>query len=169
MANWKSDERVSAEFSPCGKYRYWLRVDFEDGLIPREKGTLAVTGLNPSKANLKRDDQTMRKGVNWAKRQGYDSLLMLNAFAFRATLPADLKAAEDPYGGQTAWKLFQLIKGCTLVVAWGGDGKFKGRAAELIEAARVLNIDVWCFGKNKDGSPLHPCYARLPDELIRYS
>jgi len=168
MPEWHSDEHVTAVFSDCGKYRYWLRVEFEAGLQPLEKGPLAIVGLNPSKADLKRDDQTVRKGCNWAKRQGYDSLLMLNAFPFRATLPGDMKRAADPFGGQMPFELFLLMQGCTRVVAWGHDGSYKQRAQEIIHVAKTLEVELWCFGINKDGSPLHPCYARLPNELIRY-
>lgn len=57
MGYWHQDERVSGEFSECGKFRFWLKVEFDPIIPAREKGTLAIAGLNPSKADLTRDDQ----------------------------------------------------------------------------------------------------------------
>ena len=41
---------------------------------------------------------TVRRAMGFARSFGGSGLLMCNAFAFRATLPRDIKAAQDPIG-----------------------------------------------------------------------
>jgi hypothetical protein len=67
-----------ALFSPCGKYRYWLTRTWD-----LSRPTIAVIGLNPSKADLQRDDNTVRKCQEFARNWGYGRLLMLNLYAYR--------------------------------------------------------------------------------------
>src|ERR1700744_1291942 len=48
--------------------------------------------LNPSTADDKFDDPTIRKCCGFAKRWGYSGIIVTNLFAFRATDPKDLHA-----------------------------------------------------------------------------
>jgi hypothetical protein len=59
---------------------------------------MLIIGLNPSTADAISDDATIRRCVGLAKREGCGRLVMLNLFAFRATTPADMFAADDPVG-----------------------------------------------------------------------
>jgi len=80
-----------ATFSPCRKYRYSLfRIWDED------KSLVLFIGLNPSTADEKEDDPTIRRCINFAKQWGwgYGGLIMGNLFSFRATQPSDLKQAK---------------------------------------------------------------------------
>ena len=68
-----------ATFSSCKKYRYSLfRIWDED------KPLVLFIGLNPSTADEKEDDPTIRRCINFAKQWGYGGLIMGNLFAFRA-------------------------------------------------------------------------------------
>lgn len=161
---WRLDESITADISQCGTYRNFLLVTWRLSLPE-----LAVIGLNPSKADLQRSDNTMRKCVNWAKGHGYGSLLMLNCYPFRATDPSDMRAAVDPFGGQTLACLTKLCSDVlTVVAAWGGQAKHLGRGDEVARVFNRAGIPLFCFGINQDGSPLHPCYAKLPDTLLSY-
>jgi hypothetical protein len=55
-------------------------------------------GLNPSTADEKEDDPTIKRCINYSKKWGYGGLCMVNLFAFRATDPSDLKAFHEPIG-----------------------------------------------------------------------
>lgn len=158
---WKHDETVYADISPCGRYRYYLLVHWAPGKM------LVVVGLNPSVACVENDDATVRKCINWARRNGYCGLLMLNAYSFRATDPKEMMAADDPFGEQTVEALVKLCGNNRVVAAWGGGAKHRDRANALIVGFRNSGIELECWGVNKDSSPIHPCYARL-GELTRW-
>src|SRR4051812_29172166 len=81
-------EFSGAELSPCRRYRYELWRKWDEGEV------CCFIGLNPSTADETTDDATIRKCRKYAKRWGFAGMLMLNVFAFRATNPADMKAAQ---------------------------------------------------------------------------
>ena len=112
-------------------------------------------GLNPSTADEREDDQTIRKCVAYAKRWGYGALCMANLFAFRATQPKDMMAAEDPIGPENDGTLKALSRSAGIVIAaWGKDGNYKGRDKQVMAFLPQLH----CLKQNKDGSPAHPLY-----------
>ena len=100
MTTWKADMERSANFSRCRRYRYalWRRW------APGDDYGLLV-GLNPSTADHRRDDPTIRRCIGFARDWGYSGLCVANLFAFRATYPRDLFAADDPVGPRNdAWQ-----------------------------------------------------------------
>ena len=54
--------------------------------------------LNPSTADEVKLDPTCSRARGYAERWGYGALVVTNVFAWRATDPAQLKAARDPVG-----------------------------------------------------------------------
>ena len=57
-----------------------------------------------------------------------------------------------------------------VVVGWGVPGLKSGRA-EAVEKILLEVCDpakVFCFGRNKDGSPKHPLYQRTAAPLVPY-
>ena len=67
------------------KYRYILSRTWDE-----TKPTVLFIGLNPSTADEKTDDPTIRKCINYAKCWGYGKILMANLFAFRNTILIEL-------------------------------------------------------------------------------
>ena len=59
------------------------------------KKPLLVLGLNPSTADEKNPDATIRKIMGFAERWGYDSFIMINVYPLRCTLPSDLPKEFD--------------------------------------------------------------------------
>lgn len=142
----------SAVLSPCRLYRYdlWRRWD-------ADKGYVMFVGLNPSTADETNDDPTIRKCIGFAKRWGYGALCMTNLFAFRATKPKDMMAAQDAIGPDNDRTLKTLSQGASIVIAaWGKDGNHKGRDKQVMAMLPYL----YCLKQNKDGSPAHPLYLR---------
>lgn len=92
-------------------------------------------------------------------------MLMLNLFAYRATLPADMKAQDDPVGVGN-WRLNDFLDTCSgpHIACWGTHGSHRGRA----EFIAPLFHELLCFGKNSDGSPKHPLYLRSDTPLEKY-
>ena len=144
--------RRGAAFSACRNYRYalWRRWDEKRPLV-------LFVGLNPSKADEKHDDPTSRRCIGFARSWGFGGLCLANLFAFCATVPKDLKAAEDPVGcDNDSWLRCLAGEADLVVAAWGNDGAFRGRSCEVIG----LLGDCHCLGVNATGEPVHPLYQR---------
>jgi len=117
----------TAEFSPCRSYRYSLWRSWS-GLLPSDKGYAMFVGLNPSTADEANDDPTIRRCIGFAQAWGYDALFMANIFAFRATEPEVMKAADAPVGTDNDRLLLELAGNAGIVIAaWGTNGTFQGR------------------------------------------
>lgn len=105
-----------ATFSPCGRYRYLLWRRWDTGRI------LNWVMLNPSTADAKKDDPTIRKCIGFSHRWGYGGLRVLNLFAFRATKPKVLRAAYlegVDIVGKDNDELFALAGCGDWIAAWG--------------------------------------------------
>jgi hypothetical protein len=154
---WREGEIVCIDTSLCENYRYSLEVRWgKPGKL------VAIVGLNPSTACLKKDDHTLRKCINWASKKGYVGLLMLNAYAFRDTKPGKMKAADNPFGEQTADEIVKLCGGRFVVAAWGTHAQHRDRGTELATAFARAGVQLECWGINKtDESPTQPTYISL--------
>lgn len=150
----------SARFSPCRRYRYSLWRNWR-GLLPETKGYAMFVGLNPSTADETNDDPTIRRCIAFAQAWGYEGLCMTNLFAFRATAPADMIAADDPVGPENDQTLRDLAESAGVVVAaWGVHGTHGGRH----NAVRAMLPRLHYLRLTKDGHPGHPLY--LPKSLV---
>lgn len=146
-----------ADFSPCRKYRYSLRRHWGDMLNDDAPGYVMFIGLNPSTADETNDDPTIRRCINFAKAWGFSGLCMTNLFAFRATDPKDMIAADDAVGPDNDAWLRCLSDGASLVVAaWGVHGTHQGRDKAVAGLLGAMD----CLGTTKDGHPRHPLYVR---------
>jgi len=117
--------------------------------------------LNPSTADAERDDPTIRRCIALAVREGFGGVEILNLFAFRATVPADLKAAADPVGPDNDRHLRDLFaRHGTIVAAWGMHGMLRGRAEEIARMAADRGVTLTCLGRTAQGQPRHPLYVR---------
>lgn len=140
----------SATLSPCRRYRYDLWRRWSSGPYAM------FIGLNPSTADEQQNDPTIRRCIGFAKAWGYGALCMTNLFAFRATDPRDMKAAEFPIGGhENDLALRSLAESAGVVIAaWGVHGTHLDRAADVVK----LIPNLQCLGLTKDGHPRHPLY-----------
>lgn len=139
-----------ANFSRCKRYRYALARTWDTN-----KPQLMIIGLNPSTADHKQDDPTIRRCINFAKNWGYGSVVIANLFAFRATYPKELLASEEPIGPANDRWLKRLASQSDLILAaWGNDGSFQNRSS--IIRKRFKNL--YCLEINASGEPAHPLY-----------
>lgn len=152
-------------FSPCRRYRYalWREWDTESDLVCMPDGGdrgfqyLMVVGLNPSTADETKDDPTLRRCMDFARRWGYGALCMTNLFAFRATQPRDMIKAADPVGPDNNMLLLKHAREAGMILAaWGKEGTFQAR--DRIVTAFLATYPIHCLGQNKDGTPWHPLY-----------
>jgi hypothetical protein len=151
----------NATFSDCRKYRYGLSRTWNG-----KKKTILFIGLNPSTADEKIDDPTIRRCINYAQNWGYGSLLMVNLFAYRATLPSELKNVKNPIGNDNDLHILELSKKADLTVAaWGNEGFLLNRD----KVVKKLIPNLMCLKINKSGQPSHPLYQKKDLKLIKYS
>jgi hypothetical protein len=164
---------VSAILSECGVYRYELRRVLSD--TPEKPGTVLWVLTNPSKADAKKDDPTVRKCRGFTRAWGYGQFLIVNAYAFRATNPKALLSAEDPFGPDNLATLSAALRlhGDGLVVLGWGDALPKPLRAET--SARILGMTAangvtpMCLGTTQNGQPRHPLMLAYTTPLEPWS
>lgn len=157
-----SEHRNGAKFSDDGKHRLALWRIW-DG----DKPKLMLIGLNPSKADAKIDDPTIRRVKNLAAFNGYGGVFMVNLFSYISTNPKLLKhEAEATHQNNIAVQLAKID--CDDVCfCWGNFNlDFIISRGILMKATFP---DALCFGKNKNGSPKHPLYLKGDTVLVKYS
>lgn len=150
--------RRAARFDASGRYRYRLTREW-DAALPR----VAFVLLNPSTADHRRDDPTIRRCIGFARAWGYGGVEVVNLFAWRATRPRDLRRAAAPVGRANDRHLRAVARGAaTVVVAWGIHGAWQERDRAALALLRQLGCAPWCMGLTRDGLPRHVLY--LPHE-----
>jgi len=93
--------------------------------------------------------------MGFARDWGYSGLCVANLFAYRATYPDDLFAADDPVGPKNDPWLRKLARQADLVVAaWGNHGRFMDRASAVSTQLPAMH----CIRLNGSGEPAHPLY-----------
>lgn len=158
-----------AEFSPCGQYRYTLTRSWDSDAIQ----ALWIL-LNPSKADAKVDDATVRKLNGFSFRMGFGGYTLANMFAFCATDPEDLrkarKAGTDIVGAANNLHLDRLLSTHEHVIcAWGGRANISiRRTAEVVLKVKQSGRYAKCLGRSKHGHPLHPLYLSYTSRLAPY-
>lgn len=155
---------TDAVFSDCRTWRYDLTRVWE-----REEDPILVNFLllNPSTADETQDDPTIRRCQGFARAWGYEGCIITNIFAFRATDPADMKAAKDPVGPDNDWWIHHHAVQCEAVVcAWGTHGVHKEREREVLKL--LQGIELRCLGKTKHNHPKHPLYLRADTKTEVY-
>lgn len=150
----------SAEFSECRMYRYHLTRKWCSG-----NRMAMFIGLNPSTADEKEDDPTIRRCVGFAQRLHCDGMFMMNIFAFRSTDPKVMKLVVDPVGRlNNQWLKIKSAESAFHIACWGVHGSHMNRGEEV----KALLTGLECFGTTKDGHPKHPLYLKSDTKLVSF-
>jgi Uncharacterized protein conserved in bacteria len=155
----EDDFASGAHFSMAGSYRYSLWRIWDS-----DKPKIMFIGLNPSTADKKRDDPTIRRVISFAKQWGYGGIFMLNLFTIITSDPRALRNCPDR--DRKADEFLQIYDYLVqrVVFAWGNFKESKERSQEVIR----MFPNAYCLKKNKDGSPRHPLYVKDGTELIKF-
>ena len=139
-------------------HRFYLKRSWDS-----DKDTLGWIMLNPSTADSKVDDPTVRKCVGFAKRWGYGSILIGNLFSYRSPSPRLLKALlqKDTNCDEADEELVSMIRSCSkVVVGWGANGQFyAGRVSEVRDLILSSGVESVSLGTTMAGHPKHPLYV----------
>jgi hypothetical protein len=133
-------------------------------------------GLNPSTATETEDDPTIRRCLDFSRRWGFQGYVMLNLYAYRATLPVDMVTAAEPFGPENEATFAEWLPSAGLVVAAWGSLKqqwrtrvhWQARIKRLHDQFITHRIPVCCLGFNADREPKHPLYLPKSAQRISY-
>lgn len=150
------------------EYRYILGTRGENPLI--------CYGINPSTAAPDALDNTLKSAERIALHNGFDSFIMLNVYAQRATNPDDMERNFNAHLHEENKKAFEyalrLCKGerPTVWAAWGNiveKRKYLNLCLrEIIEVGNSRNAHWVSAGKiSVKGHPHHPLYLKKDSPL----
>lgn len=156
-----------AMISPDGLYRYWLGRRWSDGPL------MVFIMLNPSTADGRVDDPTIRRCIGFARREGCGGVEVVNLYALRATKPMHLLHHPDPEGPDNplswAQTLYPDLRGAgepsLVVAAWGA---FSDPDLPESQALKGCSVRLQCLGTTKSGAPRHPLYVKADQKLIPF-
>lgn len=142
----------AAEFSECGKYRYYLLRYWDIN-----KPFVLCIGLNPSTANATDDDPTIRNLGALLRTYGFGGFYMANLFALISSEPEAIRSCPDPLKENDKWLTY--LEGVTseTIFCWGSFKQAEYRAKKLIGKFP----GALCFGKTATGKPIHPLAATV--------
>jgi hypothetical protein len=168
----------TAQVSADGLYRHRL-----DRIWDEQLAIVNFIMLNPSTADADKDDATIRKCVQFAKRWGHGGIIVTNLFAWRATNPEELEKLPNMSrgaGAQNDHVIASIAEMAHVIVcAWGNHGKITGagssgtfqpRGREVIDGLRQNGYakKLHHLELNKSGEPKHPLYCLGSLEPIPY-
>ena len=149
------------------EYRYILGT--------RGKNPLICVGINPSTAKPDDLDNTLKSVQRIAEGNGFDSFLMFNVYAQRATRPDDMEKQMNPILHAENMEAFRYLLSIgerpTVWAAWGAIIEKRkylpACVAEMLRISREYDARWVCAGPvSKKGHPHHPLYLRK-DEKVR--
>lgn len=148
------------------EYRYILGTRGEHPLI--------CIGINPSTARPNALDNTLKSVERIALGNGFDSFIMFNVYAQRATSPDDMEKICNPALHKENLEAFRYVlslsKSPVIWAAWGAIIEKRAYlpdcVRDLLEAGQEFGAHWCCAGAiSKKGHPHHPLYLRKDEKL----
>ena len=149
------------------EYRYILGT--------RGKNPLICIGINPSTARPDDLDNTLKSVERIALGNGFDSFIMFNVYAQRATDPDAMEKTCNLTLHKENLEAFRYVLSISekpaVWAAWGTiiekRGYLKDCLRDMIDVGENLNASWYCAGAvSKKGHPHHPLYLRK-DEIVK--
>jgi hypothetical protein len=146
-----------AWISECERYRYRLTREWGEG------SRILWVMLNPSTADAREDDPTVRRCISFSRAMGGGSLCVVNLYALRATDPAKLLEASQAgrVGPDNDYHIRVALQGCDSVIcAWGTHdaASFGDRDERVLDLVREERREPLVLGLTRKLKPSHPLY-----------
>lgn len=150
------------------EYRYILGTRGENSLI--------CIGINPSTAKPDDLDNTLKSVERIALGNGFDSFLMFNVYAQRATDPDSMEHSCNATLHKENMKAFEYVLSISqkpsVWAAWGTIVEKRAYLSEclrdMVELGKRFGATWYCAGAvSKKGHPHHPLYLRR-DAKLKY-
>ncbi len=174
---------LAQALQPSEEYdsREWLYVpnvysEYRYLLGTRGAHPLICVGVNPSTARPGDLDNTLKSVERIAKGNGFDSFLMCNVYAQRATRPDDMEKECNQLLHAQNMEAFDYILSLettttpTIWAAWGAVIEKRGYLPDCVRDMIAVGQKYgarWCCAgaRSKAGHPHHPLYLRK-DSLL---
>lgn len=153
------------------EYRYILGTLGENPLI--------CIGINPSTAKPDALDRTLQSVERVALHNGFDSFIMFNVYAQRATSPDDMERIFNKELHNENMKAFEYIlkiskKAPKIWAAWGAIIEKRDYLAncvmDMVKLGKEYNAEWYTAGaRSVKGHPHHPLYLKSTSTLDTFS
>jgi len=170
------DEALAEALRPSAEYdvNRWLYVpnvysEYRYVLGTRGLRPLICVGINPSTAAPDALDPTLQSVERIALSNGYDSFLMFNVYAQRATRPDDMEPSVNPLLCEENRKAFSYLLSLSpqpsVWAAWGNLIEKRSYLFDCVREFAALGREAgarWYTAGPllKSGHPHHPLYLR---------
>ncbi len=174
-------EALESANTPSGEYdiEKWIYApnfysEYRYILGTRGKNPLICIGINPSTAKPDALDNTLKSVERIALGNGFDSFLMFNVYAQRATSPDDMEKTCNPQLHRENLEAFRYMLSISqkpaVWAAWGAIIEKRkylpGCVRDLVLAGEEYGAAWYCAGAiTKKGHPHHPLYLRKDEKL----
>ena len=161
----------------------WLYVpdfyaDYRYILGTRGEKPLICIGINPSTAEPGNLDNTLKSVERIALGNGFDSFIMFNVYAQRATRPEDMERELNPALHRENMAAFRYVLAHSghapaVWAAWGNiietRGYLKDCLMDMLDIGRRYGAKWYTAGAiSKKGHPHHPLYLRKDSGLDEF-
>lgn len=121
---------------------------------------VAFVMLNPSTADERQLDPTLRRCLGFARAWGCGSFEVGNAYALRSTDPDALYGHPDPVGPGNDEQLAAIARAATfgVFVGWGAHAPLPDRTRAVLEVLTGISEVQRLGALTKCGQPRHPLY-----------
>lgn len=130
--------------------------------------------LNPSTASATEDDNTIRRVLGFSGAWGYDSIEVVNLFAWRTPNQRELRSVADPVGPHNDGFIAESVsRSSAVVAAWGNGGTMTNpltgmsRCDEVMRLLADLEAQLQCLDVTKLDQPRHPLYVSQATSATR--
>jgi hypothetical protein len=174
-------QALEAANTPCDAYdvNKWLYApnfysEYRYILGTRGENPLICIGINPSTAEPDNLDNTLKSVERIAKGNGFDSFIMFNVYAQRATDPDSMEKQCNLMLHKENLKAFRYIlsisKKPAVWAAWGAIIEKRDYLAQcvrdMVEVGQEYGAAWYCAGAiTKKGHPHHPLYLRKDEKI----
>ena len=157
-----------------GKWLYAPNFYSEYRYILGTRGKSPLIGINPSTAKPDDLDNTLKSVERIALGNGFDSFIMFNVYAQRATSPDDMERVCNPLLHKENLEAFRYVlsisENPSVWAAWGAIIEKRkylpGCVRDMLEAGEEYGAKWYCAGAiTKKGHPHHPLYLRKDEKI----
>lgn len=175
------DDALNAANTPNSAYdvKKWLYApnfysEYRYILGTRGKNPLICIGINPSTAEPDNLDNTLKSVERIAHGNGFDSFIMFNVYAQRATNPDDMEKECNAQLHEENMKAFRHVLAIaerpTVWAAWGTiiekRDYLPACVMDMVQIGQECNARWVCVGAiSKKGHPHHPLYLRKDEKI----